>query len=447
MGRKYNTTNLSDLNLGNIEFHLNEGKNPTEIARILGRDKSTIRKEIKKYSSFVGMARKCGNCLDKDNCREKFLCDIISNRIRCSSCKNCSFAPKICPSYKTTVDCELLKKNHHVCNGCKFIYKCKKVKIKYIANSAIKKHKLVQKVSRKDLKFDSFPKEFRDYISSRVKLGHSPEVILNTLPEKFGCFNISIPTLYDYIDKGLLDCCNLDLRNKVSRIRYGTSTVKRNTVRSHQLNGRSIEDLDKLIKEITPLGYFEMDCVEGIEDGSFLLTLLIPKFSLLLAFKIDNKTQEEVKNKLDELEDRLDCYFYVMFNQGVTDNGSEFLNFDYLETSIHSTENNYKKRLSIYYAHAYCSTDKAFVENGHIILRWLLRKGYDITLLSDDDILDIINRLNNYPRKKLGFKTPLQALEEELGDYVLELLDLQHIPVDYVNMKDILPYTSKKEDI
>jgi len=160
----------------------------------------------------------------------------------------------------------------------------------------------------------------------------------------------------------------------------------------------------------------------------------------MLAFKMDNQTKEEVKNKLDELEDILDCYFYVLFEHGVTDNGGEFMDFNYLESSIHSTDTEYKKRLSIYYARAYCSTDKPHVENNHIILRWLLRKGYDITLLSVEEVLDIINRLNNYPRKKLGFRTPLQALEEELGDYLLELLEQHHIPVEFVNMKDILPF-------
>ncbi len=50
----------------------------------------------------------------------------------------------------------------------------------------------------------------------------------------------------------------------------------------------------------------------------------------------------------------------------------------------------------------------------------------------------IINRLNNYPRPKKNFKTPLQLLEEELGDYILDLLDLHHIPIDKLNMKDMI---------
>lgn len=94
--------------------------------------------------------------------------------------------------------------------------------------------------------------------------------------------------------------------------------------------------------------------------------------------------------------------------------------------------------MEVYYTHTYASYEKPHIENNHILLRWLIKKGYDITLLSADNILDIINRLNNYPRPNKGYKTPLQLLEEELGDYILELLDLHHIPITELNMKDMI---------
>ena len=107
MGRNYSNKNLTELELANIEFYLGENKGYTEIGRILKKDESTIRKEIKNYSSFIGLARKCSNCLNKDNCHEKYLCEKFSNNIRCSQCKYCNQAPKVCHNYKTNVDCEL----------------------------------------------------------------------------------------------------------------------------------------------------------------------------------------------------------------------------------------------------------------------------------------------------------------------------------------------------
>ena len=45
MGRSYSNKNLSVLEIGNIEFYLNEGKGCSEIGRILQKDESTIRKK------------------------------------------------------------------------------------------------------------------------------------------------------------------------------------------------------------------------------------------------------------------------------------------------------------------------------------------------------------------------------------------------------------------
>ncbi len=112
-----------------------------------------------------------------------------------------------------------------------------------------------------------------------------------------------------------------------------------------------------------------------------------------------------------------------------------FLDFELLESSIHEGLN---KRMEVHYTHTYAPYEKPHIENNHILLRWLIEKGYDISLLSADDILDIINRLNNYPRPKKGYKTPLQLLEDELGDYILDLLNLHHTPIEELNMKDMI---------
>ena len=435
MSRNYSNKNLSILEIGNIEFYLNEGKGVSEISSLISRDESTIRKEIKKYSSYFGEARKCSDCLNKDNCHQKYLCEHFVDKIKCSQCKYCTNAVKICPNYKINVDCELLKKNHHVCNGCELYHKCKKVKIKYHAESAIKMHNAVQRVSRIGTKVDSFPQEFKDYLSKLIKNGISPEVIMNTLPEKYHMFKSAPSSFYNWIDKGLLDCCNLDLRNKVSRVRYGTCTIKRNTVKGHQLNGRSIENLSQEERDNRPLGFVELDTVEGIKGGELLFTIMFPCFSLMLGYKIKQKTQEEIGKILDDLEKKLDFYFYVLFRKGIPDNGCEFLDFNLLEKSIH---NDLDKRMEIYYTHTYAPYEKPHIENNHILLRWLIKKGVDITILSADDILDIINRLNNYPRPHKKFKTPLQLLEDEFGNYILELLNLHHIPIDKLNMKDMI---------
>lgn len=437
MGRNNNIKNLSSVELGRIQTMLDNGSSPTEVGKEISRDPSGIRKEIKNYSHYSGQI-KCSICLNKNNCKQHFLCNKIPNRKKCSSCKYCKHAPKKCFIFKTNINCKLLKKNHHVCNGCEIKNKCKKPHIIYHANRALLMHQTAQNISRKDLIADSLPQAFKDYISKRIKLGHSPEVILHTLPEEYKEYKMAVSTLYNSIDKGCFECCNIDLRNKELRVRYGTNTVRKNTIKSHHLNGRSIDDLSQEVKDNKPLGYHELDTVEGIKGGALLFTILIPIFSLLLAFKISSKTQTEIKRVLDELETKLKDNFYILFELGVPDNGAEFLDYDAIEHSIDYTEDYPLKRLSIFYTHVCASYEKPHVENAHTLLRWLIAKKVDITLLSDNDILSIINRLNNYPRAKLGFKTPLRALEEYLGSDVINILGLEHLPIDIVNMKDMI---------
>ena len=113
MGRNYSNKNLSELELGNIEFYLNQRKGCIEIGKLLAKDESTIRKEIKKYYSYFGTARKCSNCLNKNSCHQKYLCDNFIDNVKCSQCKYCYKAVKVCPNYKVNIDCNLLKKINH----------------------------------------------------------------------------------------------------------------------------------------------------------------------------------------------------------------------------------------------------------------------------------------------------------------------------------------------
>src|SRR5699024_11272 len=103
MGRNYSNKNLSFLEISNIEFYLNEGKGFSEIGRLLNRTEATIRQEVKKYSSYFGSQRKCSHCLNKDNCHQKYLCNMIPDKVKCSQCKFCSYAVRLCPNYKVNI--------------------------------------------------------------------------------------------------------------------------------------------------------------------------------------------------------------------------------------------------------------------------------------------------------------------------------------------------------
>lgn len=61
-----------------------------------------------------------------------------------------------------------------------------------------------------------------------------------------------------------------------------------------------------------------------------------------------------------------------------------------------------------YFAHPYHSWERGLNENTNGLLRQYFPKGKDLTEVSDEEIQVVVDKLNNRPRKCLGFKTPNQ---------------------------------------
>ena len=119
-----------------------------------------------------------------------------------------------------------------------------------------------------------------------------------------------------------------------------------------------------------------------------------------------------------------------MFKTLLTDNGSEFLNFEAIEQGI-----NGNKRTSLYYADPYASYQKGSIENQHRLIRYFFPKSLDFAQFSDETIIAQINKINNYPRKELGWKTPYQMLCKKIAPSILEILGFYYIPIEKLDMK------------
>ena len=75
--------------------------------RLLNRTEATYKTRSKKIFFLFGSQRKCSHCLNKDNCHQKYLCNMIPDKVKCSQCKFCSYAVRLCPNYKVNINCEL----------------------------------------------------------------------------------------------------------------------------------------------------------------------------------------------------------------------------------------------------------------------------------------------------------------------------------------------------
>lgn len=88
---------------------------------------------------------------------------------------------------------------------------------------------------------------------------------------------------------------------------------------------------------------------------------------------------------------------------------SEFL---FTLTSDGGSEFSYHEKVSkelnadFYFAHPYSSWKRGLNENTNGLIRQYLPKGCDFNAIDDKCLKLIINKLNNRPRKTLGYKTP-----------------------------------------
>ena len=66
-----------------------------------------------------------------------------------------------------------------------------------------------------------------------------------------------------------------------------------------------------------------------------------------------------------------------------------------------------------FFAHPYHSWERGLNENTNGLIRQYVPKGKDIDDLSDEDVAEIIEKINMRPRKCLGFKTPNQLFLQQ----------------------------------
>ena len=388
-----------------IEQGLNERKNFSEIAELISKSDRTVSHEIKKHRIFVE-----------------------GNRYGFTD-----------PSKK---NCELLFKPSYVCNGCPHRMGCRKNKYYYYASDSQKNYESLLIQSRKgiDLTCEEFH-NLNNIVSKEIKQGHSFSMICNNHKDEF---NKTKRTLYNYIENGYLDIINLDLPRKVrykKRRNHQQVQIRSTKIREN----RTYQDFLKYKEEFYIKNHCEpeivqMDTVEGIKGESILLTLLFARSNFLLAFKMDNKTEDSVTKVFDYLKENLGYKtFYEIFNIILTDNGSEFTNPNFIEDNGKDIE-----KTKIFYCDPRASQQKGSIEVTHQYIRRYVPKGYSFNQYSQEDITLMINHINSVPRDKFKGKTPFEIQTFFIDDKFIKLLDLKPIEKTKVILK---PYLIKKSNV
>ena len=246
--------------------------------------------------------------------------------------------------------------------------------------------------------------QLKEYIGDRLKKKYSPEVISyeikqNQILKHKVCTN----TIYSYIDKGILGLKREDLT--YGRYKPKKKKAKEKDATTLSKLGRRIYDRPPKVDDKRQVGHWEMDTVEGrkARGEAALLVLTERVTNKEIIRKIESKTQKSVTSAINKLEIELGSKkFRERFRTITCDNGKEFTNWEALEKSI---INEKTPRTKLFYADAYCSWQRGANENANKMIRRFLPKYTSINQVTIEEIALIEHWMNNYPRKKHGFKS------------------------------------------
>lgn len=189
----------------------------------------------------------------------------------------------------------------------------------------------------------------------------------------------------------------------------------------------SIEIMPEKIKNKGTDTHFEGDSIVGVAKGTHntLITLVNTASQFTFVRRSENKTGQATVDTLDKLEEEIPELNKIIESL-LLDNGVEFSK---IEEMMKSVKEKNKKRFQIYFTHPYASYERGCNENKNRLIRRYFKKGKLVEKLSDEDILNIARKINNMPRKALGYKTPLEVFESNLKKKGIntEFLDVYRI--------------------
>lgn len=220
---------------------------------------------------------------------------------------------------------------------------------------------------------------------------YSPAAALAQAQREGYPVTVCTATLYSYIDNGVfLQVTRQDLW--APRRKRAYRRIQR--IAHPQLP--SIANRPQAINDRAEPGHWEMDLVIG-RAGSrpALLTMTERITRQEIIVKIPDKTSKSVLRALASVKTPIRTI--------TTDNGTEFLAYNQIKATIPGLQ-------EIYYCHSYASWEKGTNEiHNRMIRRWY-PKGTDFSQITQDELDNLTEWLNHYPRRILGWKCPADLM-------------------------------------
>lgn len=247
-------------------------------------------------------------------------------------------------------------------------------------------------------KLDKYP-ELKKYVVEKLKNEWSPDVIAGKLKTDGKEQTISHESIYNYIynKEGRYEGLYQYLRqgkNKRQK-RYGRKSCK-----SSIFERISIHLRPQYIDERKRFGDWESDSVIFSKQKTALSVQSERKSKLIRMHKVENKSAEETANAIVKTIESVPKELLLSMT---FDNGTE--NAKHMAV---------KKEYGIdtYFCDPFASWQKGGVENANKLIRQYLPRKTDLSKLTDRDIYDIQEKLNNRPRRCLNYLSPNEVINK-----------------------------------
>ena len=412
---KYDNTHLTLQDRQIIQKGIENRSSKTAIAQTIGKDPTTIAKEIRKHRDL-----KRRNAFN-----QKHIC------IHLKECHGCK---RKCSRYVEQT-CSKRDRSPGACNKCPDIPKCRLDKYFYNANDAHEQYRLELVSSREGINLTADKREeIANIIVPLINQGQSIYQILSTHKE----INLSEKTIYNYIDMGVFKkygLINLSLKEKVNRKQFKNKYKKRKEPANY--TGRKYEDYLNFIKDNPNAITVEMDTVMNSVSGPYIQTFIFPNTSFMIGFLHKEKTCDSMSKTLDNLQELLgDENYNKLFSLILTDRGSEFEKHQLFEINVDTGE----LRSNIFYCDPMNSSQKPHVENNHNYIRDILPNGINLGFLTQEKLDLMFSHINSVPRECYAGKTPYEMFEffYDKDNSIANLFNIQKIKRDEVVLKPYL---------
>lgn len=246
----------------------------------------------------------------------------------------------------------------------------------------------------------------KQYVVEHLREDHSPEQIAGLLkahpPKHLTAHTLCHETIYQYIyvGEGRFEYLYPHLRRGKPRRQKQRARKPRKTSIPERI---SIHERPKEVEKKTRYGHWESDTVLCQRQKEVVSVQYERKAQLARIHKVADKSAQETEGALRETVTSLpqDLFRTMTFDNGGEGACHVNIRDDYL--------------VQTFFCDAYASWQKGGVENINGLIRQYIPKDANLAGMTEEEIYAIQEKLNNRPRKGLGYLTPNEVIAHEVG--------------------------------